>query len=104
VGPRLAQDKNCDCVKDAHFVLNQRMLAWHVLHKVIVKKYTNKQMGRGQSKSLDTSVMRVCGEPDDPKTHHHKYKITDRRMMGGSVCHQEGVQGGCEGWDRVRRR
>jgi len=58
-------------------------------------------MRRGESKKLDINVMWVCGESDDdPKTHHHKYKITDRGMMGGSVCHQE-VQGGCGGWDGV---
>lgn len=61
-------------------------------------------MGRGESKNSDISVMRVCGEPDDdPNTHHHKYKNnTDRRMMGGSVWHQEvqvdvGVEMGVRG-------
>lgn len=48
---------------------------WCVLHKAIVKKIHNKQMGRGESKNSDISVMRVCGESDDdPNTHHHKYK------------------------------
>lgn len=52
------------------------MRNWCVLHKAIVKKkYTTNNWGG--SKNSEINVMRVCGDSDDnPKAHHHKYKIT----------------------------